>query len=594
MRHFYYPEKDLKVRLFKRKTILSILSALTLVANGQFGLAENGASAQNTAETAEKPGSPAAQGKHVYVKEEPVSDPAGSSTRVHRPGQGTAMPPLAPSPATDPEAAGGLPADGKLPDSPMPLFKPPAPPSPKENYPSVGQLEQLMFGHATPAIIVENRLDKLETAIFQRRYGDLDIEARIRRLKEVIVGEEPTRPPGGQTYASQSGRSEYTPVTTFPPPAGLGMTLPDLVRDSSPAPFFPNYGHYDLNQQLSIPEAAKFAVNVINEKREQQGLNEFVWDEKASLVAQAQVDDLMKRDLVSHQNGTGENPDLRYTKSGGSDAMVESIIMFPAAENLRPTRQLVVKMLESLCTRQDDREALMNAHATGFALAFQWSSDRQKLLACTEVTSKHGQMEALPLEAKVGDKIEVKGSVSAPYKFQKITLAWEGLNAPPPEDSSEISEAMPYFPPLDYEVHSVKSNKDYDKGIKLLQLVGIAAAIAGGVVLPPVALAAPLIAATITVPTPKPVSEIPVKGGVKTDGTNFSRVLTLNNQGKEGIYYVTIWATGEGSDESVAISRRTIIAHKEHSLSDSAQNKEEPKAEDRGNSNDDRSKAESK
>jgi hypothetical protein len=183
-------------------------------------------------------------------------------------------------------------------------------------------------------------------------------------------------------------------------------------------------------------------------------------------------------------------------------------------------------------------------------------------------------MENLPSEAIVGDKIEIKGSVAPPYKFQKITLAWEGLANTPPDDSAESTEALPYFPPLDYEAHAIKSNKDYDKGVKFLQIAGITAAIAGGLFIPPVALAAPLIAASIGSPSPKAVSEIPVKGGVKTDGSNFTRSLTLSNQGKEGIYYVTVWATPSMGEESVAVSRRAIIAHKEHS-SNSGNEKEE-------------------
>jgi hypothetical protein len=607
--------KDLPVRLSKFSRILPVFLTLSLFANGQLLLADqlnsseaqapaqsadqldsseaqtpaqsavqsNSSEAQAAPETrktpaaaAEKPSSGKAAVKSAnltpgklktpYVSEEPLADPAGSPTRVHRPGQDATLPPLAPP------LAAGSPAGAAS----MPLFNPPPPRPPKERYPSVGQLEQLMFGHSTPNIAVESRLDKLESAIFQRNYNELDNEKRIKRLKEVIIGEDSPHTP----YSEPEPRIYTPPATTFPPPGDLGMTVRDLDKDPTPAPLFRNYGHYDLNQQLSISEAEKFAVDVLNEVREQQGANELSWEDRAYSLAAAQVADLLTRDLVSHQNARGENPDLRYTKAGGCDSLVESTIMFPSAENLHPTRQLVVKMLEALFSRQDDREALMYAHASGFAMAFQWSKDRQKLLCCTEVVTKHGQMEALPLEATVGDRIEVKGSISPPYKFQKITLAWEGLTGSPPDDSAELSEALPYFPPLDYEMHAVKSNKDYDKGVKLLQLVGITAAIAGGVFLPPVALAAPLIAATITTPTPKAVSEIPVKGGVKTDGVNFSRTLTLSNQGKEGIYYVTVWANSGVGDESVAVSRRTILAHKGHSSVDSGEGKEAQKSKD--------------
>jgi len=545
--------------------------------NNSVGTAKSNAAAKSTSAKsagakASKP-SATAKPKGNYVSEEPIADPAGSPTRVHRPGTDSSLPTTAP-------------AIGSNPASPMPLLPPPPTIPPKERFPSVGQLEQLMFGHTTPNLVVDNRLDKLESSIFQKTSPELDIEQRIKRLKDVIVGEREdgnARPPAnaysdpsrGAAYGDPSRTAFASPSTTFPIPRNLGMTLPELDREPTPAPFFPNYGHYDLNQQLSIPDAEKFALDVINEVRQQQGLGELYWDSQAYKVASEQVSDLVKRDAVSHQNSKGENPDLRYTRAGGSDSVVEGAIMFPSAEKLRPTRQLVVKMLETFNTRQDDKDALLYSHASGFSMAFQWSPDKRKLVCCTEVVTKHGQMENLPPEAVVGEKIEVKGSVAAPYKFQKITLAWEGLSNSPPDDSAESSEALPYFPPLDYEAHATKSNKDYDKGIRFLQIAGITAAIAGGLFIPPVALAAPLIAASIGSSTPKAVSEIPVKGGVKTDGSNFTRSLTLSNQGKEGIYYVTVWATPSMGEESVAVSRRAIIARKEHSSNNSGNEKEE-------------------
>ncbi len=505
-----------------------------------------------------------------YIKAEPIADPAGAPTRVQRPGKGsdTQMP------ATAPPIASGSPLQ-----SPMPLLTPPPPAPPRERFPSVGQLEQLMFGHSTPNIVVDNRLDKLENAIFQKSNANLDIEQRIKRLKEVIIGEDTSsRPKNPDPYGySPDYRSGYTGGMSDPGLSRGGDRIPPpepSVEIPKP-PFFPNYGHYDLAEELSQEEAEKFALKVLNESRAQQGLDELAWDELAFKVAKEQVHDLATRKAVSHQNANGENPDVRYSKAGGEAAMVESTIMFPQAENLKPTRELVVKMLEALNTRQDDHECLMFPHATGFSMAFKWSENKRKLFCCTEVVTRHGEMDPIPLEASVGDKIEIKGKIAQPYKFHKITLAWEGMPQPPADDGSEDNEALPYFPPLDYEAHAIKSNRDFDKGVRILQIAGITAAIAGGMFIPPVALAAPLIAATVGTSTPKPVSEIPMKGGVKLSGDSFTHRLTLSNQSKEGIYYLTIWASSGAGTEILPVSRRAIIARNHDSGSDSKDSKKD-------------------
>lgn len=556
------------------------LTLIVLLSNCQLcfrvdAYAQDASGAKPASKSAEKSGDKVAQvnttpktAKPAYIKAEPQSDPAGAPTRIHRPGT-DGMPPVAP------------PAVGS-PDNPMPLLKEPPTAPPREKFPSVGNLENMMFGHSSPNIAVENRLDKLEIAIFQKSSPNLDIEHRIHRLKEVIVGTEPpssegagSNPYSGGGLSSGSGsRSGYAndptayampnpnPVTR-PYSASPAPTAPE--KQSSPYPFFENYGHYDLNQVLSMPEAEKFALMVINEVRSAQGLNELVWDDLGYKIATEHVADLSKRGAVSHQSSKGHNPDLRYSFAGGSDSLVESTIAFPQADNLKPTRQLVVKMLETLYGRQDDREAMLFPHANGYAMAFQWTPDKSKLLCVTETLTKHSEMQPIPLEASVGDRIEIKGSVKEPYHFHKLTLAWEGPVSPP-DDSAESDEALPYFPPLDYEAHAVKSNRDFEKGIRFLQIAGITAAIAGGIFIPPVALAAPLIAASVGASTPKPVSEIPVRGGVKTDGSNFTHHLPLNNQGKEGIYYVTVWATTGSGNEMLPVSRRAIIARKEQPI----------------------------
>ncbi|MBX9693894.1 MAG: hypothetical protein K2Z81_16020, partial [Cyanobacteria bacterium] len=199
---------------------------------------------------------------------------------------------------------------------------------------------------------------------------------------------------------------------------------------------------------------------------------------------------------------------------------------------------------------------------THFAMAFGWSKDRSKLICATEVVTAHGELDPLPLTARVGDKIDVKGRLTEQYRFAKITVAREDELPPLADDGEESTEALPYFPPLDYTAYAQKSERDWDKGIKMLQIAGITAAIAGGLFIPPVALAAPLIAVSAGAPAIKPVSEIPVKGGVKSDGINFSHKVPLDDNGKEGIYYITVWARNDDAAEPIAISRRAIIAHK--------------------------------
>ena len=143
----------------------------------------------------------------------------------------------------------------------------------------------------------------------------------------------------------------------------------------------------------------------------------------------------------------------------------------------------------------------------------------------------------------IGDKVEIKGNVESPYKFAKVTLAWEGLSNEPPVAADETSEALPYFPPLDYAGYKHKGEHDYSAAMTALKMGCLVGRNCWWDVYTTVALAAPLI---VMAPSGngelKPMSDIPLHGGFKMQGNNFSGKVPVSNANKPGIYYITVWA----------------------------------------------------
>ncbi|MBA4074049.1 MAG: hypothetical protein C0508_03345, partial [Cyanobacteria bacterium PR.023] len=85
----------------------------------------------------------------------------------------------------------------------------------------------------------------------------------------------------------------------------------------------------------------------------------------------------------------------------------------------------------------------------------------------------------------------------------------------------------------------------------------------------------------------KPVSDIPVKGGIKVDGGSFAGHIPLSNNSKPGLYYITVWAVQAKGQKSIPISRRVLLAKEatpeEHDAAEQAEEKlkEERKAAER-------------
>jgi uncharacterized protein YkwD len=443
-------------------------------------------------------------------------------------------------------------------------------------YPTIGKLESVTLGAAQPSQPINDRLAKLETAVFKHVYSGDSLYDRTERLKNTLLGPETLDPnsaaardhddlmPLGRSPGSSGGLGGLGGLDSS---LGLGVLDPTQLGDVGQSTSYLDELALKLENQEAAPPNVlnQFALEIVNYERRNGGLSPLINDVTADKVAEEHVKELSNRSVISHFSVKGDNPDRRYTMAGGSDAMVESVASLKTSEpgNNRLSKAAVAKIVKSLLGRQDDRDALMSPDASHFGFSIAQSADKSKLLSAFEVIARHGVVDNVPVEVSVGDKLEIKGTMEAPYVFDRITVAWEATNnGANPSSADESEEALPYFPPLDYVAYAGHSDHDYHKTILALKTIGVVAAIAGGVFIPPVALAAPLI---IMSGNPggeaKPVSDIPIKGGVKVEGASFDAKIPLSNNNKEGLYYITIYGSlGSHSQQSIPVSRRVVMA----------------------------------
>ncbi len=504
------------------------------------------------------------------VKAAPLPNVSPSTTPLLKP----QVPKIAePVPAPDINKGAATPPAGGNPGAPATAGTPGAAANSNaaEKYPAVANLEILTFGETHPAMAISDRLANLESTVFKQTHPTDSLFARTERLQKVLVGSEgPSpyenpqyRPPDLPSYA------RVPPQTPAQPPPNSEWAEPPRTSVPTGNPGEAQYSYFDEIAMLpenrvvvNAQQLQDYFLEMVNNERRKVGSPPLEIDQIAEKLATEHATQLAERAQISHCNVKGENPDRRYTLLGGTDAVSESLVSLKRGElgSGRLYRGAAAKLLRVLMSHQDDREALTSRDTTHVGFAAEWTADHSRLIACAELVSKHAIIHPVPHEARIDEKIDVKGVMNPPYQFVRVTLAWEGGNSNLASVADESDEALPYFPPLDYVAYQKRAESGgHDKAIMILKGVGIAAAIAGGVFMPPVALAAPLIAVSGGGSGEhKPASEIPVKGGVKLEGSVFETKVPLSNEGKDGLYYLTVWgAEGQGS-KPVPISRRVI------------------------------------
>lgn len=428
-------------------------------------------------------------------------------------------------------------------------------------YPTIGKLEDLTLGHRQPGQNITERLAALETTVFRRTYSEDTLFDRTERLKKTIIGGPEVDPNSAAARDESFGSGNQAQDVM----QGLGLIDgPNGAAESAKVEhYLDEIAHRPENLEAATPEqVAQFAIELVNTERRNFGLGPIAPDNNAEKIAREHVEDQAKRSAISHFSEKGDGPDRRYTLVEGTDALTECVASIKTSDvgARQLCRASAAALIKSLISRQDDRDALLSPDATHIGFAAAIGAGGERTFGTFEVINRHGVMGPLPFEATLGEKLEVKGVMHSPYIFDRVTLAWEGYN---PEGmasaSDESEEALPYFPPLDYVAYAARSEQNHDMAINTLKAVGMVAAIGGGMFFPPIALAAPLIAISGSTAEPRPVSDIPVKGGIKLDGAAFSGKIPLSNSNKEGLYYVTIWGTLGKGQKSVPVSRRVIL-----------------------------------
>ena len=319
--------------------------------------------------------------------------------RPNSPGAPGTIPGGAPYPASSmtPAGAGGMPgASPPVGLSSGPAGSPTGSGSGDDSYPVIGTLETSIFGSSTPTLGIDDRLAKLENVVYKKTFPTESLFDRTERLKGTLLG-------------LQSPEPDTSSSSRFIESGSMGGSYFDAIAALP-------------ENQTEVPpeELQRYFLVLVNGERQKFGYAPLLPDDIANKLAKDHAAELCSRRVMTHQDLKGNNPDRRYTLAGGSDLLYESIVSINNdAGAVKPNRAIAVNLLKTIMNRQDEREAIMASDATGLGFAIDWTKEKDKIVACSDVLTRHGVIQAIPNAVQVGDKIDVRGVVMPPFHFEK-------------------------------------------------------------------------------------------------------------------------------------------------------------------------------
>lgn len=213
---------------------------------------------------------------------------------------------------------------------------------------------------------------------------------------------------------------------------------------------------------LSLDEARKFALGLINRDRATEGLKPVTLDEgPATKAAERHVRDMTKHGFTGHWGSDGSVPELRYTEAGGEDLAQENAACLADGLERRindkgPFDSAEIERFQAAFFNEKPphdghRRNILNPVHNRVGISFAQAEGTHTVCVVQEFLDDYGSYEPLVRRARPGQVLRVAGEMKGPATFGGIGLARTDLPTPRKPDLHPISYAMPspfvsYFP----------------------------------------------------------------------------------------------------------------------------------------------------
>jgi uncharacterized protein YkwD len=316
------------------------------------------------------------------------------------------------------------------------------------------------------------------------------------------VGEAPRPPGAGAPATSSQAGTSGTSGASGKRPMGKAVLRP--------------------TKKLTVAEARRYMVDLVNRDREKAGLGPVELDEGPPTIAgQAHAEDMARLGYLGHWGSDGSVPEQRHTEAGGSDMVLENALGFtdeikrtldpkPLIDPIQVERSEALYFDEVPPNDGHRKNILKPAHTKiGIGIAQPIATPTELPVPCfvQEFTDSYGTYAPLPKRAKIGTMIHVEGTMSHGARPTGVGLA--RIPKPAPIAPTELNKRRSYPVPKPYQMYW------------------------------------------------GPGFVTPVQ--VKIEGPKLSIDIPLSDRGEPGLYEVSVWAKIGTSEEQTMVSLRTIL-----------------------------------
>lgn len=184
---------------------------------------------------------------------------------------------------------------------------------------------------------------------------------------------------------------------------------------------------------MTLDEARRYALALVNRDRAGEGLPEVELDEVASAAAQRHAEDLARHGVTAHQGTDGSVPEQRYAEAGGEDLATENAACFfdGVVRALDPDPRFRAAGIETIETaffseqppEDGHRRNILGPHHRRLGVGLAQPVGIATPCLVHEFVVDEGEYEALPRAVRLGATVRVAGELGDGVEFGAVGVA---------------------------------------------------------------------------------------------------------------------------------------------------------------------------
>jgi uncharacterized protein YkwD len=182
-------------------------------------------------------------------------------------------------------------------------------------------------------------------------------------------------------------------------------------------------------EELSPRAAGELLLELVNAERAAQGLSRLEFSAAASTLALAHAEDMAGQGYVNHYDLKGRKCELRFNAQGETDHVAENVSYYEIGAPVFLTEKLVRRIHDHWMGSRTHRANVLEPGHTHMGYGFSIVRRAQSTLvaAVQEFVNDYGVYTRLPLEARAGSVLQLRGRLDPGVRLLSVGLGSEDL-----------------------------------------------------------------------------------------------------------------------------------------------------------------------